>query len=148
MAHISNFTGTKLMFTEPPVGFGIRFSVEDDKSVFVRVTFDESKEGGVGVLHGGAIAAVLDEAMGTAAFEAVKAAYTATMTCNYQSMIPLYEEVLIRAWVTKSEGKKIYIESEAILKDATVAVTATGLFIASDKLQKMVISNPYIAENE
>lgn len=148
MARISNFTGTRFLSTPSPEGFGIRFSVADDKSVFVTVIFDESKEGGAGVLHGGAIAAVLDEAMGTAAFEAVKAAYTATMTCDYKAMIPLFEEVLIRARVTKSEGKKIYVESEAMLKDGTVAVIATGLFIASDKLQMIVDANPHTSENE
>jgi|GEM_PF-2147028 len=148
MTRLSRFPGTKFMHREPPAGFGIRFSVNDDKSVFVKVIFDESKEGGKGILHGGAIAAVLDEAMGTAAFEAASAGYTATMTYSYKSHIPLYEEVTIKAWVVNVEGKKIYAECEAVLADGTVAVIGNGLFIASEKLQASVTSNPYNPENE
>lgn len=148
MARISRFPGTKFMHRDPPSGFGIRFLVNEDNSIFVKVVFDESKEGGKGILHGGAIAAVLDEAMGTAAFEAASAGYTATMSYSYASHIPLYEEVTIRAWVAKVEGKKIHTECEAVLADGTVAVTGNGLFIASKKLQESVISNPYTPENE
>ncbi len=148
MSRISQFTGTNFMNRQSPYGFGIRFHVNDDKSVFADVIFDESKEGGKGILHGGAIAAVLDEAMGTAAYESGKAGYTATMTYNYHTHIPLYQEVHIRAWVEKIEGKKIFAACEALLGDSSPAVTGTGLFIASDSLQKVIEAYPYNPKND
>lgn len=148
MARISRFRGTNFMNRQVPYGFGIRFSVNEDKSVFVDVTFDESKEGGKGILHGGAIAAVLDEAMGTAAYEAGSAGYTATMSYTYLAHIPLYQEIHIRAWVEKIDGKKIYALCEAKLPDSSVAVTGTGLFIVSESLQKLLDDYPHIPKNE
>lgn len=148
MVHISRFTGTNFMNRQSPYGFGIRFYVNEDRSVFADVTFDESKEGGKAIVHGGAIAAVLDEAMGTAAYESGKAGYTATMTYNYHAHIPLYQEVHIRAWVEKIEGKKIYAACEALLSDSKPAVTGTGLFIASESLQKVIEAYPYNPEND
>lgn len=148
MARISKFSGTKFMTRQNPYGFGIRFSVNDDQSVFATVTFDESKEGGAGILHGGAISAVLDEAMGAAAYEAGSAGYTVHMAYQFATHIPLYQEILIRAWVTKIEGKKVYINCSATLPDEIVAVTGEGLFIASQKLQTMLDQNPYTPENE
>ncbi|MGJ3238212.1 MAG: PaaI family thioesterase [Anaerolineae bacterium] len=148
MSHISRFPGTPLMVNPPPVGFSLRFYVADDHSVYAQVTFDQSKEGGHGILHGGAIATVLDEAMGTASFESGNAGYTATMTYTYLAHIPLHQRITVRAWVERVDGKKVFTRSEALLPDDTLAVKGEALFITSDKLQKMVQSNPYIPEDE
>jgi acyl-coenzyme A thioesterase PaaI-like protein len=148
MARIARFTGTRFMTSPTPAGFGIRFRVADDNSVYVTVVFDESKEGGRGILHGGAIAAVLDEAMGTAAGENGTPGYTVTMTYNYKAHISLNEEITVRAWVERVEGRKVFAECEAKLPDGTVAVTGNGLFIQSDVLKKALLENPYIAPDE
>lgn len=132
----TRFVGTNLMRTAPPAGFGIDFMVDDDDAIVATVTFDESKEGDKGILHGGAIAAVLDEAMGAAAYEYGQPGYTVTMTYNYASHIPLHEDVHIKAWIEKVEGKKVFAACSAQLVDGTEAVNGTGLFIASAKLKK------------
>ncbi|MEL6524874.1 MAG: PaaI family thioesterase [Chloroflexota bacterium] len=136
MARKTRFVGTKLMRNAPPAGFGIDFLVNDDMEIVADVTFDESKEGDKGILHGGAIATVLDEAMGAVAYENGKPGYTATMTYNYRSHIPLYETVAIRAWIEKIDGKKVFAACTATLTDGTLAVDGTGLFIASEKLKQ------------
>lgn len=138
MANFSEFHSTNFMGRESPYGFGIRFSVNEDKSICTKVIFDEHKQGAPGILHGGASAAVLDEAMGAAVFEYGKAGFTATMTVNYHKPIPLFQEITFRAWVEKSEGKKVFAACEALLPDGTVAVSGTGLFIQSDMLQQMM----------
>ncbi|GAB5489986.1 MAG: hypothetical protein Phog2KO_02010 [Phototrophicaceae bacterium] len=148
MANVSTFIGTNFMNRQAPYGFGIRFFVNDDKSVYANVTFDDSKEGGKDILHGGAIATVLDEAMGAAAYEAESAGYTATMTYNYHAHIPLYQDIAIKAWVERVEGKKIFTACEAKLPNETIAVRGTALFIASPDLHKYIKENPYLPENE
>lgn len=147
-AKISTFTGTQFMCSPPPVGFGIRFSVAEDKSIYATVVFDKSKEGGAGILHGGAIAAVLDEAMGVAAYESGQAGYTVTMTYNYKTHIPLNQPIIIRAWVEKIEGRKVFAMCAATLKNNTVAVDGHGIFVASNTLQNQLESNPYYPEDE
>lgn len=145
---ISRFSGTKFMTSSPPVGFGVRFSVADNKTVFTTIVFDESKEGGKGILHGGAIAAVLDEAMGVAAYENGQAGYTVTMTYNYQSHIPIGHEIRIRAWVEAIVERKIFTACDAQLPDDTIAVIGSGIFVASKKLQKQLDNHPYEPKDE
>jgi acyl-coenzyme A thioesterase PaaI-like protein len=148
MPRIARFTGTKFMTSPTPVGFGIRFTVADDNSVFAVIHFDDSKEGGQGILHGGAIAAVLDEAMGTAAGENGTPGYTVTMTYNYKSHIPLHQEVTVRGWIERVEGRKVFAACEAKLADGTIAVTGSGIFIQSELLKKQLEAHPYIAPSD
>lgn len=148
MPRISRFTGTKFMTSPAPCGFGTRFMVDDDKSVYADIIFDEGKEGGHGIVHGGAIAAVLDEAMGTAAGENGTPGYTVTMTYNYKSHILLNQEIVVRGWVERVEGRKVFAACEAKLADGTIAVTGTGIFIQSDTLKKQLDEHPYIAPSD
>lgn len=148
MAKLSRFPGTRFLTSPPPQGFGIRFCVNEDKSVFATVVFDESKEGGRGILHGGAIAVVLDEAMGTAAAEHGTPGYTVTMTYNYKSHILLNEEIAVRAWIDRIEGRKVFAECDAKLADGTIAVTGSGIFVQSDVLKKHIMENIYIPDED
>lgn len=143
MPRISRFRGTAFMTAKPPQGFGIRFTVEDDGSIAAQTVFDESKEGGDGILHGGAIAAVLDEAMGVAAYEAGQPGYTVTMTYTYKSHIPLGEPITIAARVDRIEGRKVFASCEAILPDQTIAVQGHGVFVASAVLKAQLDAAPY-----
>jgi len=131
---ISRFPGTNFIGGALPAGFAIRFRVADDQSIYANVVFEESKQGANGILHGGAIAAVLDEAMGAAAFERGKLGYTVTMTYNYKTHIPLHQEIQIRAWIEKIEGRKIFAACDATLPDGRIAVNGTGIFIFSQDL--------------
>ena len=142
MAELSPFFGTNFVSRESPYGFGIRFFVSDeDGSIYAKTLFDRNKEGGPGILHGGAIAAVLDEAMGAACFSQEHPGFTVTMTYNYKTHIPLNVEVTLRAWVDKIEGRKAFAACEAILPDGTVAVTGEGIFIYSARLIEMIEQN-------
>ncbi|MDQ7036171.1 MAG: PaaI family thioesterase [Anaerolineae bacterium] len=98
--------------------------------------------------HGGAIAVVLDEAMGTAAAEQETPGYTVTMTYNYKSHIPLNEEITVRAWIDHTEGRKVFAECEAKLPNGMIAVTGHGIFVQSDILKKHIMENLYIPDEE
>lgn len=144
---LSRFPGTNFMTRPAPEGFGVRFRVADDKSIYANIVFDESKQGDVGILHGGAIAAVLDEAMGVAAYEHGHAGYTVSMTYNYKKHIPLQEPITVKARVDTVEGRKIFASCEAYLPDGAVAVDGSGVFIASKKLQKHLDANAHSSED-
>lgn len=148
MPRMSRFRGTDFMTAQPPHGFGIRFMVEDDQSLSAKAVFDESKQGGKGILHGGAIAAVLDEAMGAAAYEAGQPGYTVTMTYNYKSHIPIGEQITINARVDKIEGRKVFASCEAKLSDGSIAVEGTGIFVFSDVLKAQLDAHAYDPDSE
>lgn len=128
------FPGSTYMRQQPPAGFGIQFLVLEDKSILAKFAFDDHKEGPPGHAHGGAVAAVLDEAMGTAAFENDRPGFTATMTVNYRAAVPLNTPIEIRARIDKIQGSKTFASAEMILPDGTTAADSTGLFIVSQKL--------------
>ncbi len=132
----SRFPGTRFLSRPAPAGFDVVFYVTDDRRIYAEIVFDASKEGGPGILHGGAIAAVLDEAMGVAAYEAGHAGYTITLTCNYKKHIPLGKPITVRARVDTIEGRRVFASSEATLPDGTIAVDATAIFIVSAELQR------------
>ena len=141
MVELSPFLGTNFVARESPYGFGIRFFIDrEDNSIYATTVFDRHKEGGPGILHGGAVAAVLDEAMGAACFAQDHPGFTVTMTYDYKTHIPLNIEIKLRAWVEKIEGRKAFATCEAVLPDGTVAVTGSGIFVRSDRLREMIES--------
>lgn len=141
MGQALEFPGTNFMSRKSPYGFGIKFSIEEDKTITTKVIFDEHKQGGPNILHGGAIAAVLDEAMGAATFVYGKGGFTATMTINYHKPIPLFQEITVHAWIEKSEGKKVYAACKTLLEDGSLAVSGTALFIESQMLQEQIMKD-------
>lgn len=130
----TRFPGSTFMRKLPPEGFGIQFQVNEDNTVFARFEFDAHKEGPPGFAHGGAVGAVLDEAMGTAAFESDRLGFTATMTVNYRASVPLKTQIEVRARVDRIEGSKTFTSAEMVLPDGEIAANSTGLFIVSAKL--------------
>jgi len=73
--------------------------------------------------HGGAIAAVMDDAAGRVAYEGVeKPIRTAKLEVNYRNPIPLLKTVVVESWVERVEGRKYYIKLEIysnLLNNAT-----------------------------
>ncbi|MDQ7036170.1 MAG: hypothetical protein Q9P01_15440 [Anaerolineae bacterium] len=43
MTKISHFPGTRFLTSPPPQGFGIRFHVDEDKSVFATIACDAGR---------------------------------------------------------------------------------------------------------
>ncbi|MCU0513067.1 MAG: PaaI family thioesterase [Anaerolineae bacterium] len=139
MARPTRFPGSTFMRQPPPGGFGIQFLVNDDLTIFARFAFDAAKEGPPGYAHGGAVGAVLDEAMGTATFEAGRIGFTATMTVNYRAAVPLHTAVEVRGRVERVDGSKTHAAAEILLPDGSIAATSTGIFVKSEKLLEQVI---------
>ena len=128
------FTGSRFMTAPPPAGFGVEFQKLDDNSIQARVVFGLEKEGPPGHVHGGALAAVLDEAMGSACFAIGRPGLSATITVDYKAPVPLGAEVLLRGQVTKTEGRKTYTYAKIVLPDGSIAAESTGIFVFSQEL--------------
>ncbi len=101
----------------------------DDGTVSAQMSLEMYVEGPPAHMHGGAIATILDEAMGAAAHLGGYLVVAARLTFNYKRAVPLGVPVRVRAWVDRVENRKVYGASEIILPDDTVAVMGEGLFI-------------------
>ena len=53
---------------------------------------------------------------------------TAKLEVNYITPVPVEEEFELEAWVTKIEGKKLYLES-SISSNQNIHIEGSGLFI-------------------
>lgn len=132
MANRHNFSGSRFVGGDWENGFGLQFDVADDGHVSATFTFDENKEGPAGLVHGGALAAVMDEAITVAAFVNNRGGLTVNLNVDYQAPVPIGEQVVATGQIDRIDGRKTFLSAELRLKDNSRAVRAKGLFISID----------------
>ncbi|HXT51268.1 MAG TPA: PaaI family thioesterase [Thermoanaerobaculia bacterium] len=108
------------------------FRRESDGRLLGRAWFGPGTAGPPGHAHGGAVAAVLDEAMGAAAWMAGHIAVAAHLATDFRAMLPLGTDATLEAWVERREGRKVWTASRLWGEDGTVFAEATALFIRLD----------------
>lgn len=116
-----------------PKGFGLRWFWEDGR-ITSRFTFTEAQQGPPGYAHGGALAAVLDEAMGAAVWASGHRVVAGEIRIQYLKPVPLGQEMHVTAWVRGKEGKKVFAQGEITFPDGTVATRAEGIFVEAPHL--------------
>lgn len=94
-----------------------------------RAWFGPGSEGPPGHAHGGSMAAVLDEAMGAAAWVAGHIAVAARLDTSFQRMVPLGTDATLEAWVEREEGRKIWTAGRLLDGAGEAFAAASGLFI-------------------
>lgn len=114
---------------ENPTGMQVRWRLENDLIVG-ETTLSLPHQGPPGHVHGGAIAAMLDEAMGFAVGRSGIAGLAANLDLNYRKPTPLGVPIRAEGWVVRVEGRKVFTAGRLILLDSElVAVESTGLYI-------------------
>jgi len=100
-------------------------------SVLISTEFQFTKyqQGPPGHAHGGASAAVVDEAMGAAVWQSGYQALLAHYELDYKLPVPLDAPLRAEAWIVKTAGRKVYARGHILLADGSEAVTATGLYL-------------------
>jgi acyl-coenzyme A thioesterase PaaI-like protein len=99
------------------------------------MTFGRAYEGPPGYVHGGMLAAVLDQILGHANGAAGTPGMTARLTVSYRRPTPLDVPLVVHARNDGCEGRKIYA-SGRIEVDGKTTVEAEGLFIAPTHIQQ------------
>lgn len=115
-----------------PVGLRLEFShsAESVGGVVCQATISDQYEGPPGYLHGGIIAALLDEAMSKANRAQGVTAMTRQMQVEYLRPVPSGSAIRIAGRVTRSDGRKHWTEARIENSDGVTLAQATGLFIA------------------
>jgi len=101
----------------------------NDLLVFSEFRFSMAEQGPPGYAHGGASAAVLDEAMGAVVWRSGLQVVLANMNLDYRRPVPLGETVRVEAWLEGTEGKKAFAAARLVLASGQMAVQARGLYI-------------------
>ena len=112
--------------------------VDDDGSLFSDFALDVAKQGPPGHAHGGASAAILDEAMGLVVWAAGYKVAAVNIEINYHKPVPLEQPLHLEARIIENDERKIFSSGEIILSDGTVAVSGRGIYVVAPKLFETV----------
>jgi len=118
---------------------GLHLSFTTDKSDPAAITatahfqLDRMHEGPPGHIHGGIVAALLDEAMSKLNRPLNVLAMTRHMEVDYLRPSPLYQPLILVARHLSREGRKLFHQAELQRPDGTVLARGKGLFIALDE---------------
>jgi acyl-coenzyme A thioesterase PaaI-like protein len=90
--------------------------------------FDERHQAGPGLVHGGLVAAALDEACGLLVTWYRFPSVTARIFVRYRRPVPINTDLLVRAWLSGERGRRLHADAE--ISDGTdVLAAARGAFL-------------------
>ena len=124
--------------------FGLRWYADDDDCIHGSLTLSLQQQGPPSFAHGGALAALVDEAMGTAVWVAGHPVVAANLNVDYLKPVPLDEPVEVIGQVVEvlKQGKVILAEARIHLPDGAIAVKSTGTFVRAPHL----FEKPFLPE--
>lgn len=107
---------------------------EDDLALRGKVIFGPGTQGPPDHAHGGSMAALMDEAMGGAAWLAGHPVVAANLNVTFLKMLPLGSPCFVEAHVTAVDGRKVRTRGEIRSLDGDqVYCQGEALFIALDE---------------
>ena len=117
---------------ESPVGLKLRFYDNGVDEVRCTYLVAESYNGYPGVVHGGILAAMLDEAGGRALMihDHNRFMMTARLELRYRQPTPVQTELTLIGHIIKDKGRVAEAASEIRLPDGTVSAEATMTLVA------------------
>jgi len=86
-------------------------------------------QGSMGMLNGGIIATLLDEAMGKVCKLSDVRAVTADLSVKYLKPVQVEQEIVVEAFQVKRDGRDMYHESTISDASGKVLARATGRFV-------------------
>lgn len=94
--------------------------------------FGAAFEGAPGRVHGGVLAAVLDDLLGMGMALQRSPGFTGRLTVHYRAPVPIETLLALRAWTGTREGRKLHVHADVRLDDRVLA-TADALFVLVDR---------------
>ncbi len=108
-----------------PIGLKLSFQ-QDGKTVRTEFTPTKLYQGWPGLVHGGIIICILDEAMGYAALFEGMNCVTAKMQVKLRRPAPIDEPLIITSSATKKTRKLVETKAAISLKDGTLIAEGTA----------------------
>lgn len=108
-----------------PIGLKLKFTKDGD-TCWAEFTPDKAHQGWPGVVHGGILASLLDEAMSYAAYFEGVTCLTASMQIRLRQPVKIAEPLIITGSVNKNSRKLFESKARICLKDGTVIAESTA----------------------
>ena len=100
-----------------------------EPQLYAKAYFGVKTMGPPGHVHGGAMAAALDEAMGAVCWMNDHRVVAATITVKFMAMLKIETETVLEASIDRVEGRKVYTRAALISPDGQRVTESEGLFI-------------------
>ena len=111
-------------------GLHLRFSRDGEGAVICRYTPKPEDQGFPGVMHGGVLAALLDESMAWAMWAADRAlGVTAKMETRYRKTVGTEGVLTVRGRVVRMRGRRIEVEASVDDASGERLAESTALFM-------------------
>lgn len=116
--------------TQNPIGLHLTFQFDSTTGI-TRAAFvpGRNHQGYDGVVHGGILASILDDAMANCLWLRGIPAVTAKMELRYREPVPVGEHLLIHGRLVKERTKLAHAESWIATATGVRLVEATGTFV-------------------
>jgi acyl-coenzyme A thioesterase PaaI-like protein len=113
---------------ENPIGLRMRFSADGDT---VRAEFTPGRhyQGYDGVVHGGIVAAALDDAMAQLFHMKGQESLTARLEIRFRREAPVGQPLVVTAWLTGERASLFTAEAALSLPDGTRLADAKATFV-------------------
>ena len=126
-----------------PAGMHLDFDVSRDRAE-TRYTGEKRHQGYDGTLHGGVVAALLDETMGWAIFHQGIWGVTAKLSVTYRRPVPVGEELRVSGEVVRDRGRAIELHGAVSrAADGEVLAEADGLFLRMPEARRRELERRY-----
>jgi acyl-coenzyme A thioesterase PaaI-like protein len=113
---------------DSPGGIRLPLPVEEGAERYeARFRFDERHQGGPGLVHGGLVAAALDEACGLLATWYRFPSVTGRIFVRYRRPVPINTELLVRAELESARGRRIHVRATLGDGNESLAEARAGL---------------------
>lgn len=99
-----------------------------DEGLRAEITLNTIYQGPPGLVHGGWIAAMLDQAVGSVSAIETSPGLTAHLEVDYRRPTPLFTPLEVTSWVERVEGRKVYVAGQ-IRANGKVTAEGTALMI-------------------
>jgi hypothetical protein len=100
----------------------------DGKEIRAEHVFDAPYNGPPTAVHGGIIALVFDELLGSLGAMRDIGGFTGTLTVRYRSLTPIGKPIRMRSWLDRQDGRKTFIAG-TMHHGETLCAEAEGIFI-------------------
>lgn len=122
------FPGSRFVGDADGLFGGLRFGF-DEGLMRAEWIFSKDFGGPPGIVHGGALASVIDEAMTALIFHLFGMGFTAELNVRYIAPVPIDQKVIISSGLEDHKGRKVRLKGKICLEDGTVTNEAEALFI-------------------
>lgn len=110
-----------------PAGLGIRFYT-DGQGAYGEYIPTEVYQGYKGIVHGGILAALLDEVMAKALAAHGIDGVTAKLEVRFRKPVPTNSRLLLRGWIKSRRKTSFVVAGQILAEDRETLVEAEGIF--------------------